>query len=87
MKLPDGHIYDYSHSEKFENDYYAGTLYINNADGTHCFSINAPTAYDENNEIDNTANLNYQVADNGVYDLYVPINWMNDAKRSYAAHY
>ena len=47
------------------------------------FFIGAPAAYDENNQIEDAINLNYQITDNGAYDLYVPISWMNDAKRSY----
>ncbi len=83
MKVPQELVYDFSYSEKLENNFYEGTLFINDKAGTHYFYIGAPAAYDENNEHDNAINLNYQIADNGVYDLYVPIEWMNDAKRSY----
>ena len=87
MKVPDGLIYDYSHSEKFENNFYAGTLYMNDADGTHFVFLSARSHrfFDANNK--NPANLNYQVADNGVYDLYVPVNWMNSSKRNYPLTY
>ncbi len=83
MKVPQGLVYDYSHCEKMDNDYYEGTLFIKSPKGTNYFFIGAPAAYDENNDHDNAINLNYQIAENGVYDLYVPIEWMNNSKRSY----
>ncbi len=93
MKVPQGFIYDYTHSENISgpsdpslngaNNYYEGTLFINSPDGEGYFYIGAPAAYDENNDHDNAINLNYRVTTNGVYDLYIPIAWMNNSKRSY----
>ncbi len=77
IKLPDGFIYDYSYSEKKENDLYEGALCINDRSGMRYFVIGYPSAYDINGGADGKINLGYQTDNSGHYDLYVPTDWMN----------
>lgn len=83
MKVPSDCIYDYSHCEKGGSDMYTGTLFINDKAGTPHFFIGAPAAYDENGQKDNVISLSYSLNNSNRFDLYVPIDWMSDANRSY----
>ena len=83
MNVPKGLEYDYTYSEKQANGFYEGSVFLNNAEGVHYFLIASPAAIDENGEKDNTINLNYRIEEEGAFNIYVPITWLNDSQRSY----
>ncbi len=94
VSLPKGFVYDYSYSDKKsrndrdpsyggDGDSYEGMLSINNEAGVRYFLISSPAAFDENKETNNAITLRYNTNADGSYDMYVPIDWMNSAQRSY----
>lgn len=84
IKLPADLIYDYSKTETKSSGLLEGPLFINNATGTNYYIIGSPAAFDENGrEKDYTISLEYGIDKANGFDLYVPINWMNDPNRSY----